>query len=1290
MRLGDLTSILLEEEKKKNVPTITLSAADFYDILGQPYPLVENPKTRQKVVPSSFFEKRSFPVGSKDGMVPPQFADAYHGWVAGGKIPGFIYDQSSGKLKSYNENPWIVDAGWNALSGGPEFVANITRAGTAAIDGLMIASGLSKTYGVTRSASEFTNFLDTSADALKKKTDLDFRDKETRMAYAISTPSDIADIVVGDTLNDISFTGMMGMMATELPSLVATTAPLILTGGAGAAVRGGAAIGVAALEGMEATGAVMKQIIDSSKYMYNTGEIQSTSQWAIATRIAKEELDPNGVLASTPEFKGKVDKLALEIIQDNTFNAELLKVAPSSAILGLITDKMIVGKASPQTMKKVVGDLLLRTSTATGTNAVDEAWQQLAINHGLITEAGAPSETWKKDLLSSAWQGAVVGGTAAGIAGTVGGVADVTTDMSRRAAQASLRQFFFGTDANNAETILQIAAIAPEQLASRVTDPKTGKLDLFKLVNTDLPTSDSLTRGQKMQLARTGATTINGQRYTRADIKTNEKNIKLFELMGQNTYDPAENKWIISFKDTDQMREAASLLGMKGVDTASDTEIIQAFEGRHKNIDYQVVGSDSLEAPTWSELTPMQHYTVMADGKVDIVGDPSRGNQTWSRDEVLYNSRKKEDTSVPSYAYDTPMPVEPRPSADADGKDLYSIESLTRLSQEGRGSIKDMARMELKRAKEKLAADQQTWDISHALSHNPDGTPILSPKFVHDWSQRQDIQDKISEVTDPLTNVVRATIIYNAKVRMANGDLTPETAAITMNKLEQNYPGISNEIFGEGGVNAFIQNPESFQRDAQAKFAENPQDPPTPDNVENPYDQPPLDVNAIKPLRGSEISIDGEKYRYFGNVWGKIDEQGGIITSPIQYQSELTSAWQNTTFEEAAKQGRTPEEVATFISKFKSMPPSLSQKLLIKVNQMTLGGEQIRPITGKGTDLFTAKRMIDLANSPSSKFSHETVNPRDLIAVQPSVNQNQVEDVIQRIQDDPNYLYSTSTADPVRVIRDKDGKLYVGDGHHRVSAANAMGADNIPVVIYDVGSNQQKKKAKAEREGASPKPETGKDTEEQPTRDPTIQVQDPNKVARDQQKPTNKPRSDAPLPKTLQRIAPRKPTQQSATSTGSRPSTQTQQPQPTQTQQTGTPLYSRDPDTGEYTLYIGGKERVVDPEALAQQKYAKPTSPVPDAKDVVDAPQTPDQTQDTPKQTDAKKPKTDINKDDSNKPSTVGKVARATGALAGGLAAGAVGGALGALGAAVSNETGKTPIALADPLDLNRSSSFGK
>jgi len=944
------TDLLLEREA--NVPgmiaakqrsKVRMSLADIYDMTGQPYPLIRDKDTGVKIVPPEFFDQRDFGIGIPNekgeieaGSLDPKFVQAYDQWVAGGKTPGLLYDESTGDLRPYNENSYLEDFAWEVAAGTAELAANLTRGAATGIDGALNLTfgrlGLYDGYKVTRAAED--TWMDDFQEKLSNKTDLDFRDTRDIMANAVTEPGDLLGLFYGEAAKDLSWAGFGAMYATELPSSMLDAA-LVTAGPLGRALN-------VAINAAEASGAAVKQIRDTVKANYESGQLQTTNQWKSAMIMAEEQLRLDGELGGDPKvLEGKLHDLAIDVITDNTYNSTLLAVAGSGAVLDTISDRMVFGRIKPTALRRAVA----RIAISPQVEGIDEAFQETWIQRGLINDAGDANPLWQ-NTTNAYYQGVLIGKAEAGVGtvlDTLGSTKDVA-NKGRKAGIAKLRRFFYGTDAGNLETIIDVAGLSPELLLNNVLTPE-GRLALKKAVEDKSITDVSqLSRGDQRKLSRTGRVTVNGQELTQDKITQNKRNAELMGFIDEMHYDSKENKWAVTFGDEDDIRDAASLLGIEAGGKRKINAVMKELEEVTK-LDFRVEGVSDLEAPTWSQLNPIQKAEFVNKGYVDFSdAEGVRAGQRWTRDDVERSSRRYNDwNNVPPAVKNLVDPTDARPEMDAaDQREINALQAQIDNNLRMKKSMNDLQsdqelwdqeygddpenapeprptrdmpgdpynftgataatsfiQREIDNIKTNLKNSQQDWDNSYGKTHNRNGTPRLDKKLLTGdqndaRNQRYDsgfrkTDDKEVEpnpsnvapnVVEPGSVDQRANIVNNNKARLANNATDPIAIRTQIETLEKTYPGIADEILGPGGIDNYIENSETVQKKTAEELKTAP---------------PPVTPTA-KPKRareGTEIERDGQTYRWLGvengvgGMWAPVKPDGslgstGSVNSQLQ------------------------------------------------------------------------------------------------------------------------------------------------------------------------------------------------------------------------------------------------------------------------------------------------------------------------------------------------------------------------------------------------------------------------
>ena len=130
-------------------------------------------------------------------------------------------------------------------------------------------------------------------------------------------------------------------------------------------------------------------------------------------------------------------------------------------------------------------------------------------------------------------------------------------------------------------------------------------------------------------------------KITVKEAEQNDKDIELIAILDDNEIDPKEGITVVNLGDEAEVRRMAELLGIDN--KGSINGVLSRIENV-KKIDVRVKGRSTLEPPIWSDLDDDQKLQYWKEGKVTFTGHEERGNQTWTRSQILYNSRRNNDT----------------------------------------------------------------------------------------------------------------------------------------------------------------------------------------------------------------------------------------------------------------------------------------------------------------------------------------------------------------------------------------------------------------------------------------------------------------------------------------------------------------------------------------------------------------------------------------------------------------------------------------------------------------------
>jgi hypothetical protein len=855
------------------IPVATIIPAHLYDMLGTPYPVDEDGQ-----IPEGFFRPTTVRVGYEDGMMTPEQAAEYGGWLDNGQI--------SGELAANYDNHWYAtdlarDIGASTMTLGADLARGAAQQlgpaidkGTAGVKNLLAWAGLIEidTEGYQDTTVDivrpYASWLQDNADRLANSVDPEYLDDKNIMAGAVDSVSDLAGLWTGEKWSDLRFKGLVAMVATELPSeLLAGVVGIggaTLGGAGGTAVAGpagtvvgasaGAFAAVGELNALEAMGAAQYQMDQQIQSLYDDGKLQETDAWKNALMIASGN-----------------EEDAIKVIQQSTYGATVLRtfagdlstmqaVGLTAGTLDTLVDKIVIGPTTNLPgFNNAVGKMLF---AATG-EAADEGLQQLFINRGLIN-SGADSVTGETDgVVNAMWNGFLIGGA-------LGAGSEVTRSSSRaiEANRAKLRQFLYGSDVKEPDALLDLLRDAPEPAAlhQAVTDPVTGRLNLSGLLDPDVPSYDSLTTGQLMRLRVGGDVSVNGKSYNLDEIRRNDRAKQLFPILDNVAYNSKSNQFVANFDSEQSIRDAAALLG---ISTATDKKykkldaVVSELE-KIINLDVRISGRTDLDPPKWSEMTGQQRAQFFNNGFV------TSGYQSFTREQIARHSFENDDP-IPDNALKLPLAVNARPEVtaaagtrlnfiqeqnqarwdnaygsthNADGKPQMQDEWVTDIQTryvDGRlyASAKDAeaARDKAERDAQDAASDRQLIAKAQPGGARPEGPAAGMPAADPNWQS----------VAKPGTNLARGVTVYNATLKIANGDLEPEVVSAMLDNLEKSYPGISEEIM-PNGMGWYEDNYELFAKNTRAQ-------PPAPPQV-----QPPA-------VGSTREGSDGHTYRFEGAQW---------------------------------------------------------------------------------------------------------------------------------------------------------------------------------------------------------------------------------------------------------------------------------------------------------------------------------------------------------------------------------------------------------------------------------------
>ena len=145
-------------------------------------------------------------------------------------------------------------------------------------------------------------------------------------------------------------------------------------------------------------------------------------------------------------------------------------------------------------------------------------------------------------------------------------------------------------------------------------------------------------------------------------------------------------------------------------------------------------------------------------------------------------------------------------------------------------------------------------------------------------------QTEIEVPKTPSEDISRASQVYNATIRITQGDMDPAAIEAMLDKLEENSPGIRDAILNGNEISDFGKN------DANNEYK--PPERPEPGEMETLPNTSLTSFDSTggpRPPTGTEIELDGVKHRFLGRMWAVVKADGtlgstGAVNSATQRQ----------------------------------------------------------------------------------------------------------------------------------------------------------------------------------------------------------------------------------------------------------------------------------------------------------------------------------------------------------------------------------------------------------------------
>jgi len=917
---------------------VKMSLADVFMMMGKEIPRVKGPGKDNYIIPAHMLEEKEYQVGDPNkGYLDPKMAAAHANWVNADKIPGAMFDPNTGEIKPWKSNSYLLDLGLATAAGGTEFLDSLARGTAAAGDDVLWFS----TFGMydgdvlsdavdgetyidpnTMKAEEQASPLQAATNWIESFQSEEFKNEVELTANAVTSWEDALAFATGNS--DASIVGVLGIMAGEMIPEVVDVAVI-----AGTAWWSGGTVSTAISAGInitEAGGAAAREIRGQVNDAYNNGVLQTQWQWTeLHLPAAKAQLIADGYEATDPEFEAAAHKLALDSTVYSAYSHGLYATAAAGGVIDTIGDKLMYGGPIRQ---KFMGNAIAKTILAPSSEAVGEAVEQWMTNVNVINKAGKIT-TPEAGVLNAAYNGLIAGNTSSVVAGTVGtGKAVLDSPRRTKLAFNKLKRFYGGGRTDYQE-LVDIARLDPLTLETYVRD-EDGRLRIDQLIKDDgLKSLEDIKDEKTLQRILDGKLSrketrdgilIDGKRYKLQELQQGQRQLDLVRFLQNGQIDKTENMHVSTFETEEDVRELAELLGIKtgNIRKMPINQVMSELENIGR-LDIRIAGRSNLEAPTWSDLNDVQKLEFVNTGKIEFINDADRGNQVWTREQVLRSSRTNKDTSVPEQIANLADNTTARPEIGVESytattergreQDANTIEDFREqvkaqletdlgraptdeevdaqfteiesdqnasgralvVSSDMRSKIGNIAsnRYELAQqrmnGRDKVLADAQAkWDKEFGGTHNPKtGVATVNPRYldakiakaqdqvaIDNQAQAEeamgprffpkpdgkapDITFDINDLPEPgeiNDSETKQMVVNNTKLTVSQGNLTADELAGKMNKLEKTYPGITNDVLGENGLENYKQNSQTEKT-----------------RIENEYKKlpPPEQINDVK------------------------------------------------------------------------------------------------------------------------------------------------------------------------------------------------------------------------------------------------------------------------------------------------------------------------------------------------------------------------------------------------------------------------------------------------------------
>jgi hypothetical protein len=526
----------------------------------------------------------------------------------------------------------------------------------------------------------------------------------------------------------------------------------------------------------------------------------------------------------------------LRYIQDRAKNSTLMAIGAVAGVGDTIGDAMAwtgLGKKQVQSWGR---RLILGAMAEGGQEGAEQFLENLGIQRGTGVEV---------DLLdgvtNAIYQGVVVQGGVQALGTGANGI-----DRGVQITKEQIRN-----SQNPTELLLRARNARMGDVLDNIKQ-QFGPDATLASVFDNIPRRRDLTIGQRRRLSRTGSIEVNGRRITASQIESasDPENRRALAIL-QFGKAGEDNNISLDFEKIDNLALAARTFGISPnqYDLTDQRDVNRLARDISEQVNLNVdvtkaISTLEVEAtPVWSSLSETQKMQLLNRGWTE-----TDSKTPFELEDVARASIESGDDGLPDAKYFNDLRVEilgpQADTTDADTTDTSTIDA----------------------------------NVNPEVEITADNTALESPIIA---------QTEVTVPEAPSNDIKRETIVYNAMLRIANGNMDPAVIESMLNNLESDNPGITDEILKGRDIND-VANLGGGDPEIMSEIPTRPEtDVSNTQTIELPNG---LDsTGKPRPPRGAEIELNGVTHRFLGRMWAEVKADGtlgstGAINSETQRQ----------------------------------------------------------------------------------------------------------------------------------------------------------------------------------------------------------------------------------------------------------------------------------------------------------------------------------------------------------------------------------------------------------------------